>query len=287
MARQIRSKTKPAAITKRVAPTLVKPAASAHPYSIDVLDKTAAILSAFSDKRPSLTLREVVEHTGLPKTTVYRILTSLVSHDLCELDEMSGQYSLGFAFLRFADIRRRQSNLHSMALPIMREIRNEIGETVVLSVRSGDYRVHLDVVEGLHPMRRTAELGVRAPLYVGAASKVLLAGLDDREIEDYLSRTPLTAFQKNTITSKDSLWKDLRLTRSRGYAESRSELIPGGGAVAAPVFDYSGVTVAVIDILTPENRYTSDHRASCIEVILAHTRRLSERLGFRASTGTR
>lgn len=252
-------------------------------YSIDVIDKTAAVLAVFTDKHPSLALRDVVAQTGLPKTTVFRILASLVAHDFCEFDPSTGQYSLGFAFIRFADVRRRQSNLQSLALPVMREVRNEIGETIVLSIRSGDYRVHLDVVEGLHPMRRTAELGVRAPLYVGAASKVLLAGLDDDEIAAYLERTELTSFQKNTITSKDVLWKELRQTRARGYAESRSELIAGGGSVAAPIFDYTGKTVAVMDILTPDDRYTPDHRSRCITVLLSHTCRVSERLGFRQS----
>jgi DNA-binding IclR family transcriptional regulator len=262
-------------------PPARKAALPSSTYSIDVIDKTAAILAVFSDKRPSLALRNVVAQTGLPKTTVFRILSSLVAHDFCELDPSTGQYSLGFAFIRFADVRRRQSNLQSLALPIMREIRNEIGETIVLSIRSGDYRVHLDVVEGLHPMRRTAELGVRAPLYAGAASKVLLAGLDDAEIAAYLARTELTSFQKNTITSKETLWKELRQTRARGYAESRSELIPGGGSVAAPVCDYTGKTVAVMDILTPDDRYTTEHRARCVAVILEYTRRVSERLGFR------
>ena len=164
--------------------------------------------------------------------------------------------ALDSSLVRLADIRRRQSNVHDVALPVMREIRNEVNETVILSVRSGDFRVHIDFVEGLHPMRRMADLGVRAPLYAGAASKVLLAGMEDDEIEDYLKRTELTAFQETTITDPTVLWRDIRSIRKRGYAESKGELFPGGGALAAPIKDFTGNTVAVIDILTPEHRYT-------------------------------
>jgi len=204
-----------------------------------------------------------------------------MEHDFCEVDPQTGQYSLGFALVRLADLRRRQSNVHDVAIPVMREIRNEVNETVILSVRSGDFRVHIDFVEGLHPMRRMADLGVRAPLYAGAASKVLLAGMDDGEIEAYLGRTKLTAFQNTTITDKNVLWREIRLIRKRGFAESKGELFPGGGALAAPLKDFSGKTVAVMDILTPEHRYTAEHRERCITLLLDGARRASQRLGYR------
>jgi IclR family KDG regulon transcriptional repressor len=169
-------------------------ARSRNPYSIEVLSRAIDILSMFRHERPSMSLAEIVQAVQLPKTTVFRILSSLVARGFCEWDPEAGKYSLGFELVRFADIRRRQSNVHDIAIPVMREIRNEANETVILSVRSGDSRVHVDFVEGLQPMRRMADLGVRAPLYAGAASKVLLAGMEDDEIDAYLDRTTLAAF---------------------------------------------------------------------------------------------
>jgi DNA-binding IclR family transcriptional regulator len=256
----------------------------ANTYSIEVLNRAITILSVFSHARPALNLTEVVQATKLPKTTVFRVLSSLMERDFCEVDPQTGKYSLGFALVQLADIRRRQSNVHDVAIPVMREIRNDANETVILSVRSGDFRVHIDFVEGLHPMRRMADLGVRAPLYAGAASKVLLAGMEDDEIEGYLDRTKLTAFQKTTITDKNMLWRELRLIRKRGFAESKGELFPGGGALAAPLKDFSGRTVAVMDILTPEHRYSAEHREHCIALLLDGARRASQRLGYRGET---
>jgi DNA-binding IclR family transcriptional regulator len=257
------------------------PGTASNTYSIEVLNRAITVLSAFSQARPALSLTEIVEATRLPKTTVFRLLSSLMEWDFCEVDPQTGKYSLGFALVRLADIRRRQSNVHDAAIPVMREIRNQVNETVILSVRSGDFRVHIDFVEGLHPMRRMADLGVRAPLYAGAASKVLLAGMDDDEVEAYLGRTKLTAFQNTTITDKSMLWREIRLIRKRGFAESKGELFPGGGALAAPLKDFSGKTVAVMDILTPEHRYTGDHRERCIALLLDGARRASQRLGYR------
>src|SRR5262249_38678086 len=143
-------------------------------YSIGVIEKMAEVLAVFSHAQPSLGLKEISKATGMPKTTVFRILSTLVAIEFCELDPDSGEYSLGFGLLRLADIRRRQANVHAVALPVMREIRNGANETVVLSVRSGETRVHIDFVEGLHSLRRITDLGVGAPLYAGAASKILL-----------------------------------------------------------------------------------------------------------------
>jgi IclR family transcriptional regulator, KDG regulon repressor len=250
-------------------------------YSIEVLTRAINVLSVFGHARPQLSLSEIVAAVRLPKTTVFRLLSSLVARDLCEFDPQTGKYSLGFELVRLADIRRRQTNVHDAAIPVMRDIRNEVNETVILSVRSGDFRVHIDFVEGLHPMRRMADLGVRAPLYAGAASKVLLAGMEDDDIEAYLSRTKLTPLQKTTITDKGLLWREIRTIRKRGYAESKGEIFTGGGALAAPLRDFSGKTVAVMDILTPENRYTPQHRERCITLLLQGARRGSERLGYR------
>ena len=250
-------------------------------YTISVIVKMTDVLSAFSHAQPSLTLKDMMKATKLPKTTAFRILSTLVSLGYCDFDQRTGEYSLGFVFLKLADIRRRQANVHAAALPVMREIRNATKETVVLSVRSGEQRVHIDFVEGLHSVRRSAEIGIGAPLYVGASSKVLLAGMPDEEIDAYLSRTPLKRFQDTTITDPDTLRREIALIRQQGFAESKGELVTGGGAVAAPLKDWSGSTVGAIDVLTPENRYTPEHRELCIRMLLKGAGSISERLGYR------
>jgi DNA-binding IclR family transcriptional regulator len=200
-----------------------------NPYAIGVVGRAFDILAIFSHARPSLNLGEVVTAVGLPKTTVFRVLSGLVERGYCECDPHTGKYSLGFELLRLANIRRRQTNVHDVAAPAMREIRNAVNETVILSVRAGDSRVHIDFVEGLHAMRRMADLGVPAPLYAGAASKVLLAGMEDEEIEAYLDRTDLTAFQDSTITDRALLWRERSADRLRARSRRQVAWRSAGG----------------------------------------------------------
>ncbi len=250
-------------------------------YAITALSRAIAVLNVFTTKRPHLSLNEVVEATGLPKTTTFRLLSALIEHDFITLDPVSGKYSLGFALLRLGEVRRGQTNAHGTVAPVMQEIRETLNETVVFSVRVGDERVHVDALESKELVRRTAEIGGRAPLHAGASSKVLMAGMKDEEIDGYIARqAPLTG-PDGTQVDIDTLREELAQIRSSGWAESRGEVRPGGGALAAPVRDFSGNWVASIDILTPNDRYTPEHREQIIEVLLDGVKRASERLGYR------
>jgi DNA-binding IclR family transcriptional regulator len=75
----------------------------------------------------------------------------------------------------------------------------------------------------------------------------------------------------------------LQKIRAQGFAESKGELFTGGGALAAPIRNFHSETVAVIDILTPEHRYTPDYRERCIEHLLEGVDTISRRLGYGAA----
>lgn len=258
------------------------------PYAVEAVGRAIDILGVFTAAQPALDLRRIVELTGLPKTTAFRILETLAERGLCEKIPETRQYSLGVALLRLADVRRRQYRLHEIAMPVMREIRDKVGETVVLTIRVGDQRTHIDSAEGLHQFRRVIEPGRLAPLYAGAAGKVLLAGFDDGELEEFFRRTPLKPLLKNTITDRAVLMKQLKQVRERGFGESHSEIIPGGGgAVAAPIKDHTGGTLGAIDILTAEGRFTPQHRERCIKLLLEGTRRVSAKFGYQPAVDGR
>lgn len=251
-------------------------------YSVSALARGISILNAFTVNKPSLTLKEVVAATGLPKTTVFRLLATLIESDFIMLDERSGEYVLGFAVLRLGDIRRRQTDIHATLLPIMRAIREEINETVVFSIRAGDERIHIDSVESRQLVRRTAELGARAPLHAGASSKALLAGMTDPEITAYFARLMAGEAPVLTAPKVEDLWQEIARIRRHGFAESRGEVRPGGGgALATPIRNHAGLCVGALDILTPEERYTPDYRDRIVAVLLDGGRRASELLGYR------
>lgn len=250
-------------------------------YAIKPLSRAISVLNAFSAERPQLGLNDIVAATGLPKTTTFRLLSALMEHDFIAMDSVSGKYSLGFAPLRLGEIRRGQTNAHGSAMDVMQEIRDNVNETVVFSVRVGDERVHVDALESTQLLRRAAAIGSRAPLHAGASSKILLAGMPDADIEDYIARNEPLVGPDDRPMDADALRDEIAEIRQRGFAESRGEVRPGGGALAAPIRDFSGAWVASIDVLTPNDRYTPDHRERVLEVLLGSVARGSAKLGYR------
>ena len=244
-------------------------------YSIEVINRAMQLLNTFSFQHPKLTLAQIVETTALPKTTVFRLMTSLVESGLCGHDSDTSQYSLGLKLIQLAEICRRQFTIRELALPVMRELRDTIGETVVLSVRRGDLRLQVDAVEGLHQMRRIAEPGLQAPLYAGAASRTLLADMSEAEFVSYVGRTKFVQLQKNTLTDPSLLRAECARVKAQGYAESSNEVLEGGRALAAPIIGISGAAIGVLDIITPETRYSAEHRELSIRALLEGVKKIS------------
>ena len=254
-------------------------------YTVQALNRAIDILMVFSQESLALSLGEVAGRAGLSKPTAFRLLTTLKDRGLIRQDPASRTYELGFSMLALAAVRAWQVNLRDRAGRHMREIRDTVNETVVLSVREGDFRVHVDQVEGRHPFRRIAPPGERAPLYAGAASKVLLASLDDAEIADYLRRVPLVPLSPSTITNPARLRKEITLVRRRGYAEGLNERNHGGAAAAAAVRDHTAATVAALHISVPIARYSPKVRMLCVKAVREGAEALSRELGYGTAAG--
>lgn len=256
-------------------------------YEVEAVARAARALAAFGPGQSGLTLTELSRHTGVPKATLLGILNTLAAHDLVRLETGAGdatdrpteRYALGYAWLRYGDLRRTQINLRESALPLMRQMRDALNETVILSLRVGDRRVHLDYVESTQPVRRVTQLGLEGPLHVGAAGLVLLGGLGDAEIEAYLSRELGTAA---AAAEKDSVRQAVAAIRRDGYAVISGTVNVHTSAVAAPVRNYAGDAIASLTVSCPRDRFSKPLRDACIAQVTDGAARLSRRLGYGA-----
>lgn len=229
--------------------------------SLSSLKKAVKVLSLFDLHQPELSLGEVVFQSGLPKTTAYRILSTLVESHICDKDPVTGRYSLGLMLLHFGHVRRRQTRLRDVAIPIIRWIRTHLDETVAISIRAGDDRVQLEQAEAHHPLFLHSEPGMHVPLYIGATGLILLAGLTPAQIESYIARTPLERKQRNQILTAAQLRAELARIAERGYCESRCELDHAKSmALAVPIRDEDGTTIGAVCTLVVESRYNPEFR---------------------------
>ncbi|MEW9671873.1 IclR family transcriptional regulator [Ammoniphilus sp. 3BR4] len=244
--------------------------------------KSMCLLNLFIT-HAKLNLNEMVELSGVPKTSVYRMIGSLEDMGFLTKDE-EGKYSLGLLFLQFGQLVAERLDIRQIALPIMQNLRDDVGEAVNLIVKDGKESIYIEKLDTNHPVRLYTKIGRRAPLYAGACSRILLAYLSDDEREQYLNEIELHPIGLGTITDREKLRLALELSRKEGYSVSHSELENYTSAVAAPIFNHMGQMVAGLSVAGPDVRFQDERLPELIKKVKEAANQISEKLGFMDSS---
>ena len=247
--------------------------------SIRVVNRAFDIIGLFSFDQPELSFAEIQEHTGLPKATVFRIISTLSQRSLLEQDINSGRYHLGYEFIKLGTVAQSSNKLSEIALPIMKEVSDLSKQTCNLYVKEGDERICIAQITGSDYIHKISFLGARHPLYCGAG-KLLLAYSSDSFIEDYLSRTELKRFTEKTITDKEQLKEQLAEIRKTEISVTLGERDQSTAMIAAPVFDYDRIVKAALTISGPLYFFTDDNIKTYITILRQYSRILSKKLGY-------
>jgi DNA-binding IclR family transcriptional regulator len=240
---------------------------------------TRAVDVLFALTRGPQSLGRLAEVTGLSKTTVHRVLASLSYQHLTVQDALTGNYLLGPGCFAIADAMNRGSGtLAVIAGPVLSRLHELTQETVTLHVRAGAQRVCAEEFPSQHAVRYIAGVGAASPIHTGSAGKVLLAFMDPDERDELLSHVTFTRLTEATITDRETLERELRLVRRRGYAESRGERVVGGAAVSAPVWGPGGRILAAVSVLGPDSRVTSAKLQEMRPLVIAAAQQISNRI---------
>lgn len=250
-------------------------------YRIDAIAKAVRLLQEFSRASPRRSLEELTKTLRASRSLTERMLLTLQAHGLVrQSDDGSGRYELGLAWLHLADVRRRQVGMRQLALPVMRQLRDALNETVILAIRAGSRRVNIDYVESTQVIRRTSQAGFEAPLHIGAAGRALMSGLSDDELKEYFRSVPLVGFNSKAPISESTVVDQLDRLRGHGFAVSLREITPDTAAVSAPIHDHVGGVVAALTISCPVDRFTPALERACILQVTRGAAEVSRALGF-------
>lgn len=225
------------------------------------------------------TLAELVRAVSLNKTTAYRLLTALEAEGLVERGGGDG-YRLGPELAALGARALGSRDLREAARQELVALARKTRETAHLELRVGRETLILDEALGSHRVGATPSIGTRWPAHATSTGKVLLAALDEPELEALLL-APLPALTPRTITDRAALRRELRRVRERGYATGVEELELGYVAVASPVHARDGRVVAAIGIGGPLARLGAGRRNAIARTLPLHAAAVSERLGAR------
>lgn len=234
--------------------------------------KASRLLDAFSADRREVTLGELTQEAGYNKTTTYRLLQTLVAAGWLVRTPMGG-YRLGMRFLVLGAIARADLDLRNEALPYLRQLADELGDTSFLMVPGEHGAVVIETVTGRSPVRvHGITVGSVLPYHVAAGPVVLAAYSPDLENEVLAGeRRRLTS---HTTVAKAALRAKLAHVRETGYSVSTEDYMEDVAAVAAPILDASGHAIASLSVGGPANHY----RDSELDRIIARVKEFAEKL---------
>jgi IclR family pca regulon transcriptional regulator len=246
---------------------------------IQSLERGLSVINSFSRERNSQTLSEVAQQTGLTRATARRVLLTLA--ELGYVHQNNRSFSLTPRVLDLGYSYLSSFQVVELAQQSMERLVEEVKESSSMSVLDGNEIVYVARVPTKRIMTISLAIGSRLPAYPTSMGRVLLAGLTDAELDEYLTRTRLEQLTDHTLTDPDELRSTIEKTRIDGYALVDQELEEGVRSIAAPIENGRGQVIAAMNVSCHASRVTvAQMREEYRPPLLAAAGEISERVGL-------
>ena len=255
-------------------------------YRVQVLDRSFAILDALAAAAEELSPTELAGSLKLHKSTIHRLLVVLENQRFIRRTP-EGRYGLGTKLIEMGSRAMEQLDLGEQAIPFLRKLVEETGETAHISVLSGTEMMSIANVAGRWTLTTPSTVGRRTQIYCTAVGKAYIAFLPDDRLEPLLKRLQYRSHTRRTITSSPALKSELTRIRRRGFAVDNEEVEDGLRCIGAPVRDYTGEVVASISIAGPVFRVQKGRIVELSRAVMQAADDLSAELGYSSSTPRR
>ncbi|TKG71018.1 IclR family transcriptional regulator [Prauserella endophytica] len=242
-----------------------------------VLGKITEILNAFTLKRPSLTLREIQQSTGLPASTVQRLVTNLVANGF--LDRADDGFRIGVRMAYWAAAAAKDFDVLAVVNPVLKDRRDVTGETACFFRAEGEHRVCIAVAGTHHALRREMSVGRIAPITVGSSGRVLLAWNPD--LAEKVPQHEPPQLTDSTVTDRGELRRLIKQTVADGYAITVGDASTAPRASRPPVFDSAADVVGALMIQGPALRMPYEKCVERVDVLVEQAERITRALGGR------
>jgi DNA-binding IclR family transcriptional regulator len=222
--------------------------------TIAVLDRALMVLRQLATRPDGYSLPDLTADLGMSKSTTRRFLQTLCKQGFADFDAERQRYTLGMLILGLSTGLAQQNVLAVAVHPALEALQQRTGETAALWLRMRFFALCLSSIESPLFVRTVSPIGRSIPLYAGAHGKMLLAGMDAAEMDDYLRITELTPLTPATLVDPEQLIAAVVRIRREGHAVSHGEVNADVTGVAAPVLDPTGRIIACLSVTAPSHR---------------------------------
>lgn len=239
--------------------------------SVELLDQLA--------QDGEMSVAQLAECTGEPRSSIYRLLASLQALDMVEAGSRRGTFRLGFHLMRLGSAVVARFDERRFALPVMEHIHERLGETVFFCVRRELEAVCIERIDGRRVQTLALRLGGSLPLHVGAAPRAIMAFEDRAFWDEYFAQAKLERLTKSTPTSRKRVIELLEETRESGVAVSDEDVTVGVAAIGVPVFDYSGAVRGALSVSGVRPAILGDEEKKIRRLVVEGGEQISRALG--------
>ncbi|WP_045522200.1 IclR family transcriptional regulator [Neobacillus niacini] len=242
---------------------------------MQTIDRAMQVIKvlAESDTKKWFSITDLSKECDLPVSTMHRLLQSMIKHGLIQQDPNLKLYSMGYTWLEYGLQMYDTFDFVGLIRPEMEKLMYEVEESVYFSKPIGLEALIVERIDCPHnPIRIYDQLGIRIPMNIGAANKVMLANMHKDEalkiINDLVPKEEIESFLHllNTI-------------RHKGYGESQGEKTKGTASVAAPIFNHSNELIGALSIGYVTFNQKDEKQRLLIEKVIQYSMRISAKLG--------
>jgi len=233
--------------------------------------KMALILDSFSRSKPVMSVGELADITGLPRTTVHRIVSSLRDIGLLDQNGRRRGYRLGMKLFHYGSSVLKSLDTPARAHPYLVKLQQLTGEIIHFHMFDGE---QMTCVERQEMVAASMTILQSAPTYCSSVGKAFLAFQPDALIERIIGEG-FHPYTKNTVVSGEQLKAELAQIRQLGYAIDNEEIEPGIRCIGAPVRDGANKVFAAVSVSGPVERMPDVRLKGLVPVVIETAEQIS------------
>lgn len=251
--------------------------ANNSPGRVQTIDRALSILEILSNY-DNLSLMEISEKVHLHKATTHRLINSLLENGYIEKDATTKKYRISLKLFQLGNRRVQNIDFLNVAKSMIRQLSQEINQTVHLVIEDDNEVLYIDKHDSQNSEARMhSRIGKKAPMYVTAVGKAILATKTNSAIVDYWNQEDIQPKTTHTITDLEVFLAEIDTVRHQGYAIDNEENEYGIVCIGASFASYKELSAGAISISLPLSE--AENKDVYIQKIVETTRKISSLLG--------
>ncbi len=247
---------------------------------VQSVDRALGILEALSEGQ--MGLQEISKCVGLNKSTVHRLLQTLMYKGFVKQDMERMQYGLTTKILQLSQKIIEDLDIVDISKTFLQTLNDQTEEVVHLVKFEENDAVYIHKIEAKNNIRMYSYIGKKIPLFSSAVGKAYLAFSSEaaRKSKWQLILSSMERYTENTIISEKGLLEELEIIKKRGFAIDNEENELGVICVAAPIYNYLGSIEYAISISTPKFRFSKEKLELFGQLVMETANEISKKLGY-------